>query len=320
MRHAALVLVLMLFGGAPKELYATSLYWTDQQVGRIIHANLDGSSQQFLLNGLADPTGIAIDAFARKIYWADQAPDSTVGRGPGGVFRSNLDGTQQELLIPRGSLSWIALDLSHGELYWTSPIPAPLGFIGRSRLDGTDPQLVATGLETPTGIALDVAAGKMYWASDLGGAIFQANLDGSGQRMLFGGLPRPMSIALDATHQQLYWTDWGGEIGRANLDGSGSEILVSGLLDPLAITLDTRADSMYWTSSRPGATRAIWRANLDGGGAAVLIPGQPFPIDPFPTGLALQLEPDAVPEPVTSCMVVIGVAMLIGVRRYARIC
>ena len=68
----------------------------------------------------------------------------------------------------------IALDISGGQMYWTSGCK-----IQRANLDGANVEDIITGLQSPRGIALDVPNGKMYWADHGAGKIQRANLNGS---------------------------------------------------------------------------------------------------------------------------------------------
>ena len=157
-------------------------------------------------------------------------------------------------------------------MYWTEASPADF-MIQRANLDGTNIELLVTGLVSPSGIALDVAAGKMYW-TDIGtGKIQRANLDGSvvEDLLTIGAVFTPVDIALDVTGNKIYWTEStlaDFMIQRADLDGSNVELLVSDLVNPSGIALDVDASKMYWTDLGTGK---IQRANLDGSGVEDLV-------------------------------------------------
>ena len=66
------------------------VYWSDQVAGTIQRAPVtDGQNVETVLQGLDHPTGIAIHAASRKLYWAEWNR----------VRRSNLDGTVLEDLL-----------------------------------------------------------------------------------------------------------------------------------------------------------------------------------------------------------------------------
>ena len=78
------------------------MYWTDFGAGTIQRANLNGTSVEVPVTGLSNPSGIALDIAAGKMYWTD----------PGKIHRANLDGTSVEDLVtgPQVRLG-IALDV-----------------------------------------------------------------------------------------------------------------------------------------------------------------------------------------------------------------
>ena len=128
--------------------------------------------------------------------------------------------------------------LSH--IYWTDPEE---GSIYRANLDGSNAEVLVTGLNYPLSLALDVGAGsQMYWTDPEEGSIYRANLDGSNVEALITGAVFPYGLALDVAGGQIYWTaiDPEGEAGsiyRANLDGSNVEALITGLEEAAVIVL-----------------------------------------------------------------------------------
>ena len=81
------------------------MYWTDWGGDRTVsRANLDGTSVEVIVTGESEPTGIALDTVAGKIYWTDYADND--------IKRSNLDGTGLETLATGlSSPIGIALDI-----------------------------------------------------------------------------------------------------------------------------------------------------------------------------------------------------------------
>ena len=63
----------------------------------------------------------------------------------------------------------VALDVLAGKMYWTEASPADF-MISRANLDGSNAELLVTGLTSPSGIALDVSS-----------AACPADLDGDGE-------------------------------------------------------------------------------------------------------------------------------------------
>jgi len=74
----------------------------------------------------ASPAGLAVDPFARTLYWTE----------PTGVWRSELDGTDEVLLLAT-TLQHpvaVALDPVHRRVDWTLMIRTD-GFLGGNRSD-----------------------------------------------------------------------------------------------------------------------------------------------------------------------------------------
>ena len=195
-----------------------------------------GSFFSLALLGALPSLGI-LSADAQTIYWTDV--------GASKIQRATLEGgagvedllTVGMVFTPVG----IALDVGGGKMYWTEASPADF-MIQRADLDGTNVDLLVTGLVDPSGIALDVAGGKMYW-TDIGtDKIQRANLDGSSaEDLVTTGVFDPVGVALDVPAGKMYWTEASPAdfmISRANLDGSNRELLVTGLTSPSGIALD----------------------------------------------------------------------------------
>src|SRR5688500_9114857 len=115
MRHCTISIVITIVTLAQvPDADAAVLYWSDPDA-RVIQRNSDGGSPVTILssvNGLVEPRGIAVDAGAGKIYFADN--------GTKAIRRANLDGSQLETLISTGFTfpSDLELDLSNGHIYW----------------------------------------------------------------------------------------------------------------------------------------------------------------------------------------------------------
>ena len=220
--------------GIAVDQIGAKIYWA-QSIGGIHRANFDGTGAELLVSDTGGGD-IALDVGSDKMYWTDVFVD-------GKIHRSNLDGTFAEILVPvAGDRESLALDLTHGKMYWTNRSQT-WQRIERANLDGSNVEDVVLGLDDPRGIKLDVVAGKMYWL-DMGTfrgqpQIQRANLDGSGVEILVtSGLVHPHGLVLDLNGGKLYWTDFGRHaISRANLDGSGVEELLTGLYLPVGIAL-----------------------------------------------------------------------------------
>jgi hypothetical protein len=181
------------------DLAGGQIYWTDWNgavpsatgLGDLKRANLDGTGLTTLVGGLSYPFRVALDIAGGKVYYPSNQQ----------IRRANLDGSGEEILLPNAGqgtsgVSWIALDLADGKMYWA----CWYGLIQRANLDGSGQEVLVGTINNAhdrSSVALDVARGKMYWADGATGEIGRANLDGTGQEILITGLGGPLGIALD---------------------------------------------------------------------------------------------------------------------------
>ncbi|MGH7453147.1 MAG: choice-of-anchor D domain-containing protein, partial [bacterium] len=234
------------------------IYWVEFVDGSIRSSRPDGSDAKVLVSNLPSPVDIALDPAGGKMYWTDF--------NSGTITRANLDGSGVTIIVQSlGVISknvpgpkdgkpsaqapvvrsdenalvlfnpWgIALDLTHGKVYWTE-----LGGdrIGRANLDGSNVEtIISTGIFGPRGIKLDVAAGKIYFIDSFNNAIKRANLDGSNVETLIQltSSENPLDIELDLRARQFYWSDNAVHlIQRANFDGSNVTSIISEPVAPL---------------------------------------------------------------------------------------
>ena len=256
---------------------ATQIYWIDASTGTIRRANLDGSGAIEDLITSGQPTSLAVDLAAGKLYWTDTAAGK-IKWADLNDFSSQHDFYSSETGRPTN----LALDAVNGDLYWTDQVP---GSIQRANTDGSISKpaiLVLQGL--PTSLALDPASGYMYWTDGATGKIRRANAK-MGQPIrsptyddiddLATDLIWPDNLALDLAQREMYWTEWApGRIRRANLHGaenSSIENLVrftSGL--PTGLVLHLPGGKMYWTD---GVSHRIQSADLTGTDFAITLDG-----------------------------------------------
>lgn len=269
-------------------VHAQAVYWADlgpTTNGRIVRTNLAGGAFTPLVNaGGNRPAGLAFDTMRGKVYWSEYfSPNGTAavrranldGSGaelvvstgpsygvavdpaggriywtrPDGVYRSMLDGSEEEPFIPSaatGSEAFgVALDLVNEQIYWTESggVGDVIGRIRRAELDGSDAvDLVTTNNAAPVAIALDVAGGQMYWVDSNLRNLQRALLSGANATQLAGptGAEFPTGVALDLETGKVYWgladlLDGIGRIRRANLNGSSPENFAPAVFDPQGI-------------------------------------------------------------------------------------
>jgi len=273
---------------APAAQAASQVYWGNYggSPATISYADLGGTGGGDVNTvgaTVEEPLGLAIDASAGRVYWAnDAAPQiSFASLAGGGGADLNTTG------VAANPLAGIAVDPAGGRLYWGNVSPDAISF---ANLDGGGAGYLGisgTTVERPIGVAVDPAAGKIYWSNDEpANRISVANLDGSGARDLDTGaanVERPFGVAVDGG--RIYWANWNSStISFANLDGSGGgDLTITGTeVDrPSGIAIDPAAGRIYWTSY---TTNKISYANLDGSGGGDLIPpgatveGPAFPV------------------------------------------
>lgn len=206
--------------------YARYVYWTTGGWGpsQVHRANLDRSETELILSSTTSSfLRIALDFTANKMYLA----------GEGKIQRADLDGNNIEELVTGDWFSeGIALDLTAGEMYWTTfdtPfIPEKKGTLQRANLDGTGAEILLTADEGLSGLALDTVNSKIYWTQGnqwYSWSIYRANFDMTGIELIADGI-ETLGITLDTVHKKIYWTDYGmGTVSRSNLDGSDIEEL-----------------------------------------------------------------------------------------------
>lgn len=206
------------------------VYWTTRGnsfgAGRIHRANWDGANHEVVLQspltgpGLR-PGGIDLDLANGKIYFTNYLQ-------PGSICRVNLDGTGFESLVVDDLPLALALDLTHGHMFWSAQ-----SRIERWTLDG------ATGItatnNTPLVRALDVdeAGGKLYWVDNgyPDGRFMMANLDGSNQTLISHSRPNYNGVEYDPTHNVVYLSgEFSSRILRYDPARNSFDIVVEGVV------------------------------------------------------------------------------------------
>lgn len=156
------------------------VYWTQfYDPGTVKRANLDGTSEETVVSGIAYAHDIDVDPQAGKIYWLEELPDR--------IRRANLDGSGIETVIEVSKPHGMAIDTLAHQLYWTSQ---PSNRLLRLDLDGgvlTDLAFALNG----GAIALDEnglgsnGLGKVYFAATHD--LIRVNLDGSNPETVVSG-------------------------------------------------------------------------------------------------------------------------------------
>ena len=232
------------------DVVESQMYWTE--FGKIKRANLDGTDVQVFVTerGVVgtEQSVVGLDLTKDKMYWATTALG---GIDRAKIKRVNLNGSDVQVLINGNGLHQrvvydVALDVVGRKMYWVrwSTIFGEHGII-RASLDGSNVEVLVTGVNNPLCIALDTIERKMYWTEMNQWGIKRANLDGSNAEVFFEETMLLQDIALDVTGRKIYWIKSSGKkpgepgtICRADLkDSNRFEILIMGVKEPHSIAL-----------------------------------------------------------------------------------
>ena len=244
--------------GVVVDVAAGHVYWTNMGVpsqndGSIERADLDGKNRKFIVapGRTFTPKQMHLDKANGKLYWSDREGMR--------VMRSNLDGSQLEILVQTGEgeddrrdqMRWcvgIAVDPARKQIYWTQKGGDNAG-VGR---------ILRAGIDIP---ADETAVNR----SDV--------------EVFFNGLPEPIDLEIDFEHRILYWTDLGNPpsgntVNRAPIDAkpgqNAPQIVVSDLMEGIGIALDIPGNRMFVTD----LAGSLYVAKLNGTDKRTLLGAQ----------------------------------------------
>lgn len=225
------------------------VYWTNMGtpvggagVGSLQRMRLEDETIETVIpvGTTSTPKQINIDNQARQLYWSDR--DSM-------VWRSELDGSQPEVILSRHSIvqpAGMGLDVAKRQMYITDRASGRLYRVGFDMPEGATPEnrpdvellvVYSNPLRgaMPLNIAMDLNERRLYWTDRERGVIFTMGMDipaGSTPqdrtdiKILLDGLVDPVGIALDDVTKRLYFTELSGRVSRVNLDGSNQEVIL----------------------------------------------------------------------------------------------
>ena len=234
-----------------KRIFWTNMGKAANDDGYIQSVKLDGSDLQMVVppGGTYTPKQMKIDAKGRKMYWSDREGMR--------VMRSNLDGSNIEVLIQTGSgpedrknlALWcvgIALDTAKGHIYWTQKggdnagqgtlnrmgINLPAGATPTTR---KDVEVLFSGLPEPIDIDLDLTKRVIYWTDRGDNTVSRAPMTPpkgydpakrTDRQILVRGMDEAIGVSLDLTSQCMVYTSLGGQVGCAKMDGSENKYIL----------------------------------------------------------------------------------------------
>ncbi|KAE8155328.1 hypothetical protein BDV25DRAFT_126014 [Aspergillus avenaceus] len=230
------------------------IFWTNmglgfsRQDGTVMSANLDGSDVRTIIpeGAIVTPKQLVVDDQDRKLYFCD--------REGMGVHRCDFEGHNHEVLVSRGKYKatetpdptkWcvgIALDRSHGKVYWTQKGPSK-GFRGRifrasidmppgeNASNRSDIQTLFTNLPEPVDLGIVPDTEVLYWTDrgehPRGNTLNRADM---GQQsptveIISRHFHEPIGLMVDAVHEHVYVADLGGTVYRFDMDGGDRQVI-----------------------------------------------------------------------------------------------
>lgn len=273
-------------GGIDLNLSEGKIYWVETinsdvsyDIGLIRKSSLDGSSVQtivttnFTSEGLSSvPRDIVVDPSNQFIYWTDNTDFGHLGR----IYRSDLDGSDVQLIYQDFKPDAIEIDIYNGKLYWVDNVDRE---ILRMNLDGSNFELVSSTSARPFGLAIDPVAGHIYYSNvntELSpfSEITRVGFDGLNHVVITTVNEDVRDVEVDSVEGKIYWANLGGtSIQRANLDGTSIETLIqTGLIYPSRVALDiTDALTVITpTATSIAATGATLGGNVTSEGASTI--------------------------------------------------
>ncbi|MBN1376445.1 MAG: hypothetical protein JXA01_09850 [Dehalococcoidia bacterium] len=211
---------------------------------------------------------VPVFAESGKVYFSDDYSHK--------VKRVNLDGSGsvEDIVADACDVFGIAIDSIRGKIYWANHLLS--GNISRANLDGTEREVILTGLNSPVEIEIDTDGSKIYWTEENGGKIGRANLDGSDPCDLVTGLSAPEGLALDVAGGKIYWGDSTNTISKADLNGNNiQDIVTEDIHAPSSLDISNINNRIYWSD---GLLNKIKSVNLDGSDPCEVIAGLTFPL------------------------------------------
>ncbi len=201
------------------------LYVASYENNRIDWVNVDGSGGGVLATGGAPvegPAGVAVDPRTQTVYWANDAPNGSIGYasasgGIGGALNTGAARVHEPYKL--------AIDTGLNRVYWVSQG----GEVSYANLNGSGGgDLSVPSAEAPNGwtaIDVDPAAGRLYffnapeeetyvsWLSTSG-------VGGGGIDISGAAINEPYGMAFDPSVGRFYWGNSGNEEERKGAFGT----------------------------------------------------------------------------------------------------
>ena len=238
------------------------LIFAEQPSESLYKCDLDGNNIEVVATGQQVVRRIRTDYENGIIYWIEGSS--------GKMWRIDMDGTNQvEILdVSSNNLNLIILDKVNDRILYTITND---GFIRSIDFDGSNNQIVVSGVGNVQGMDYDYNCDKIYWTEYDGGVVKRANGDGTNVETLITSNNQPFDLILDLANDKFYYSDRNTDkIHRANLNGTDLEDIISTPGDKGAMSFGTSNAKIYWVNN---SSELIRSANLDGSGITTLISG-----------------------------------------------
>ena len=226
----------------------------NRAVEEIWRSDLQGRSQERVVDIAIDARAIALDPAADRLYWTD---------GPR-IRRASLDGTGAETLFTSTvRIEDLALDLSATPDPRAYFIDETMG--GRELrsmlLDGSDVQTLPNAPGAMVGLAVDEANDRLFIATQFANdSLYRLNQDGTG--LVSFGIDRS-GADLQVTGGRLYFND--GSLRSLDLDGNDLQTVFTTAEAVSDFVVDLEAARAFFFAGQ------IHRIDLDGNNETPLI-------------------------------------------------
>ena len=198
------------------DMTGSRVYWVD--INGVVRSNtLDSSSPgvPFALGTGSRILSIDINLTAGKLYWIQE--------GPAEIYRSDLDGSNKELLISEsisGETEFAILS-SQNKIIFVSEKGLEV-----QDLDGSNRSVFMSTGETLRYLRVDEQNNKIFWYNQTQYRIEESDLDGSNRFTLASISYLGTSFVLDPSLQTVFFSD-GSDIYSIGYDGSNFDYLTT---------------------------------------------------------------------------------------------
>jgi len=226
------------------------MFWGDQNSKTLNKLNIRSGETSVVAENQSVIRRVKVDHINKNVYWT--------AAHQGGVFRSDFDGGNPELVVQSNfNVSLLVLDEEHEVIYFSE-----YGAILKCNYDGTNLQRVVRNNGRIQGMDIDLSSNYIFWTDNTNKVLKRADLDGSKAATIFESPSALYDLVLDPGNEHIYFNDrTANKIQRIDYDGSNlTEILqVEGSIGSLGIDLEL--ERLSWIEKSNGV---IGMANLNG--------------------------------------------------------